>query len=392
MFRKRHPTPGALPGSMVLPAGALATRIRVIEYNAQQCNEFAVGSVQELAHLRAPGTVTWVEVQGLGNPSTLEEVAAHFSIHPLALADVVNAPQRPKVEPYEENILIITRMVWMPAPPRLEAEQLSIVLGSHYVVTFQEHYGGVLDPVREHIRRGGTIRHAGSDYLAYAILDAVIDGYYPVLEILGDHFEEFEDEILLRPTPDALRRIHVLRRELLTLRRAIWPQRDAVNSLIRDELPLISKTVKIYLRDCYDHAVQLTDVVESYRDLAGSLMEMHLSSVSNRLNEIMKMLTLIATIFIPLTFIVGVYGMNFEYMPELRFRWGYPIVWLVMLVTAGWLVLYFRRRGWLGNGAAGVGVAVKPRRKWWRVKPKNPKRRPTTCPKKLFARPPAGAA
>jgi magnesium transporter len=351
MFRKRHPTPGAAPGFMVIPEGALPTRIHVIDYDADHVDEMDVAAVRELARFRTSKTITWIDVQGLGNPSMLEEVAALFSIHPLALADVANVPQRPKVEPYDENVVIITRMVRMPTPPALDMQQLSIVLGPHYVITFQEHYGDVLEPVREHLRLGATIRHSGSDHLAYAILDAVIDGYYPVLETLGDHFEEFEDEIITRPSADALRRIHSLKRELLALRRGIWPQRDAINSLIRDELPLITPSVQIYLRDCYDHIVQLADVVENYRDLASSLMDMYLSSVSNRLNEIMKMLTLIATIFIPLTFIVGIYGMNFEYMPELRYRWAYPLVWLVMLAATAGLLLYFRHRGWLGDGS-----------------------------------------
>jgi magnesium transporter len=351
MFRKRHPAPGAAPGFMVIPEGALPTRIHVIDYNADRIEEVDIGELRELAAFRTSETITWIDVQGLGNPSMLEELGTLFSIHPLALADVFNVPQRPKVEPYDENVLIITRMVRMPTPPALDMHQLSIVLGPRYVLSFQEHYSDVLEPVRERVRLGGSIiRHAGSDYLAYTILDAVIDGYYPVLESLGDHFEEFEDEIITRPTPEALRRIHFLRRELLALRRGIWPQRDAINSLIRDELPFITHSVQIYLRDCYDHIVQLADVVDNYRDLASSLMDMYLSSMSNRLNEIMKMLTLIATIFIPLTFIVGIYGMNFDYMPELHYRWAYPLLWLVMLGTAAGLALYFRHRGWIGDG------------------------------------------
>ncbi len=351
MFRKRHPEPGAAPGSMVIPPGALPTRLRVMDYDAARLDELEVSTVRELARFRSSRSVTWIDVQGLGNPSMLEELAAMFSIHRLALADVANVPQRPKVEPYDDNVLIITRMIRMNHPPTLNVEQLSILLGPGHVITFQEEYGDVLDSVRSHLRMGGTIRHSGADYLAYSILDAVVDGYYPVLETIGDYFETVEDEVVTRPSTDALCRIHFLRRELLKLRRSIWPQRDAINSLIRDELPLISNSVQVFIRDCHDHAVQIAEVVESYRELTASLMEVYLSSVSNRLNEIMKLLTVIATVFIPLTFIVGVYGMNFDYMPELHYRWAYPIVWLIVLVIGSGLIFKFWRWGWLSDGS-----------------------------------------
>jgi len=351
MFRKRHPAPGAVPGSMVIPAEALPPRIHVIDYGGERFEERDVDDAKELVRYRASATTTWVDVQGLGDQDVLQELGAIFSMHPLALADTVNVPQRPKVESYQDNLLIITRMVRMPEPPALEAEQLGILLGPDYVVTFQEHYGDVLDPVRVRLRLNGTIRQAGADYLAYAILDAVIDGYYPVLEELADHFEEIEEEVISRSGATTLRAIHFLKRELLALHRGIWPQRDAINSLLRDPQPLVSDSVRVYLRDCYDHAIQVSDVVETYRELATSLMDMHLSSASNRLNEVMKVLTIIATIFIPLSFIAGVYGMNFAYMPELHLRWGYPAVWLVMLAVGGGLLLYFYRRGWLSGGA-----------------------------------------
>ncbi len=349
MFRKRHPPPGASPGAMVIPTGALPPRLYVMDYSADRVDERDITDVKALENYRGTGTVSWIDVQGLGDRNVLEHVAELFSLHRLALADIVNVPQRPKVEAYDANILIIVRMVSMLRPPDLEIEQLSIVLGPGHVLTFQERYGDVFDPVRERIRQGGTTRRSGPDYLAYAIIDAVVDGYYPILESLGEHLEDIENDIMAKPRPATMRQIHFLKRELLALRRGIWPQREAVNALIRDEQALISEPVRFHLRDCYDHAVQVTEVVETYRELAGDLTDMYLSSVSNRMNQVMKLLTVMASIFIPLTFIVGIYGMNFDYMPELHTRWGYPLVWLVMLATAVGLLIYFRQRGWLSS-------------------------------------------
>jgi magnesium transporter len=333
----------------MMPEAAPPPRVHVIDYNRAEMRELDVTDVESLRPYRDGETVTWIDVQGLGDEQVLRRIGEIFSVHELALADIVNTPQRPKVEDYDDHELIISRMAHLIEPPRFEMEQISIVLGRRFVLTFQETYGDVLDPVRMRIRQNGLIRHMGADFLAYAIVDAVIDGYYPVLEVLGEYLEDLEDEVVANPTPATLRKIHEVKRELIQLRRAIWPQRDTVNSLIRDEFPRVSQSVRVYLRDCYDHTVQIMDVVESYREVAASFMEVYLSSVSNRMNEIMKLLTVIATIFIPLTFIVGVYGMNFENMPELHWRWSYAAVWLIMVAIAAVMLIFFRRRGWLST-------------------------------------------
>jgi magnesium transporter len=278
-----------------------------------------------------------------------------FSLHPLVLEDVVNVPQRPKVEEYTDQQVIIAQMVSLkPDAKGFISEQVSFILGKNYLLTVQEEPEfDTFEPVRQRIHHNrGTIRQQGADYLVYALLDTVIDGFFPVLENYGERLEELEQEVIDQPNQKTLDKIHKIKRELLLLRRAIWPQRDAINSLIRDGSELISPQINIYLRDCYDHAVQIIDMVETYRELASNLMDVYLSSVSNRMNEIMKVLTVISTIFIPLTFIVGVYGMNFDTslvgnMPELRIPYGYTYCWAVMLTIATSLLIYFWRKGWL---------------------------------------------
>jgi magnesium transporter len=324
--------------------------IRVIQYGAGALKEQEITEVERLRHSLTDDTVTWIDVQGFGDEAVLRGIADLFSIHPLAIEDVVNVPQRPKAETYDEHQLVITRMSIMPAPLDLETEQVSLFVGKNYVITFQERYGDVLDPVRARIRRGGwTIRKHGPDYLAYAIIDAIIDGYYPILEMLGDYLESLEERALSTPTPETLRAVHSVKQDLLALRRIIWPHREAINELIRDDTPMVSEPVRVYLRDCYDHCVQIIDVLESYRDIAGGLMEVYLSSVANRQNDVMKVLTIMATIFIPLTFMAGLYGMNFENMPELHWPWAYPVLLAAMVLTAMGMVVVFRRKGWIGS-------------------------------------------
>ena len=346
VFRKRHPPVGAKPGTLVIHAQAQRPVIRVMKYTPDQLGEHDVARVGELNDLLEENAVCWIDVQGLGDEKILREFADLFSIHPLALEDIVNVPQRPKVERFEKHTLCITRMALV-CGETIEREQVSLFLGSNYVLTFQERSGDVFDPVRNRIRQGGPVlRSAGPSYLAYALLDAVIDGYYPIMEMFGERFESLEDEIVANPRPAILHEIHQAKRDLLALRRAIWPQREAINALIRDENPLISDTVRVYLRDCYDHCVQIMDAIETYRELAGGLMDVYLSSVGNRQNEVMKVLTIMASIFIPLTFMAGIYGMNFENMPELRFGWGYPLLLAAMVVVAVGMVVYFKRKGW----------------------------------------------
>jgi magnesium transporter len=346
-FKKRSPPPGSVPGTLAIPAGAPRPRLHAFCYDAEHLEERDVQNVELLNELRQPQRVLWVDVQGLGDEQVIRRLGEIFGLHQLLLADVVNVPQRPKVEDYENVHLIITRTVELNGRD-LDVEQVSIVLGPSFVLSIQERPGDPFDPVRSRLRAGGMIRRMRADYLAYALMDTVVDGYFPLLERLGEDLEKLEEEVVGSPGPQALERIHRARRRLVTLRRAIWPLREELASLSRDDTGAFSRPVRVYVRDTYDHAVQAVDVVETYRELTGSLMDVYLSSVSQRTNEVMKVLTVVSSIFIPLTFIVGIYGMNFDWMPELRVWWGYPAVWAVMIAVAGGLLATFKSRGWLG--------------------------------------------
>ncbi len=344
--RRRKP-PGMSPGIPVLTGEALPPRIHAIRYTAASIEENDLASAAECATFAAGEGVTWIDVQGLSDLELLKALGEAFGLHPLAIEDVVSLGQRPKMDDYDAHIFIITRMP--EAGGTVSTDQTSLFLGKNFLLTFQEHYGDCLDPVRERLRKGkGLMRRSGPDYLAYAIMDAIIDGYFPILESYGEMLEALEDEVVERPTRGSLERIHDAKRDLLTLRRAVWPMRDAVNSLLREESDLVTSQTRLYLRDCYDHSVQILDMVETYRELAAGLMDIYISSLSQKLNEVMKVLTIIATIFIPLTFIAGVYGMNFEQMPELKWRFGYPLVMGFMFVAALLMVWYFQRKGWIG--------------------------------------------
>jgi magnesium transporter len=301
-------------------------------------------------------SITWIDVRGMGHLPTFERLGAILGLHPLALEDLVNAPQRPKSDIYEAQQVVIGRRVWLSAKAAVASEQIGIVFGDRFILTVHESTDSdMLESVRARIRSSrGRIRESGSDYLMYAIIDATIDEFYPVLDTLGERLEELE----LGATEERRRMsraIHDVKRELLTLRRAIWPQRDMLNVLLRDESPHVSKETRIYLRDTYDHAVQVMDMVETFREIASGLMDLYLSSVSNRMNEIMKVLTIISTIFLPMTFIAGVYGMNFDVsaspynMPELGWRYGYLLSIGAMALSAIGLLAWYWRRGWLGG-------------------------------------------
>jgi magnesium transporter len=347
VFKKRSPPPGAVPGALAIPVGAPAPRIRLFSFDATKVEERTIENVEELATwCAATDRTLWVDVQGLGDERVLRRLGELFDLHPLLLADVVNVPQRPKVEGYDSMHLIVMRVVELNHRD-LQMEQVSLVLGRNFVLSIQERPGDSFDPVRERLRSGGSIRRMKADYLAYALIDTIVDGYFPLLERLGEELEQLEEDVVRHPHPSELERIHSARRQLVTLRRAIWPLREELASLSRDDTGAFSRPVRVYVRDTYDHAVQAVDVVETYRELVASLMDVYLSRLSQRTNEIVKMLTLVSSIFIPLTFIVGVYGMNFAYMPELQVRWAYPVVWAVMLVTAAGMLAYFWWRGWL---------------------------------------------
>lgn len=354
MFRKRHTPPGARPGTLMIDEASPRPIFMLFDYGPDHVEERELSDPSEVVPYLEKDSVTWLDVHGLGDESALRSLADIFHIHPMALADVVNVPQRPKAEEYPDHEFVVTRIAKFNEEGNLDIEQVSLFIGRNYVLTFQERYGDCLDPVRKRIHQGkGLIRKEGPDYLAYALIDVIIDHYYPVLEEFGEYLERLEEEVVAQPGPETLRRIYQVKRDLLTLRRSIWPQRDMVNALMREETDLITDRVRVFLRDCYDHAVQIMDGVETYRELAGGLLDVYLSSVSNRMNEIMKVLTMIATIFIPTTFIAGIYGMNFEWMPELKWAWGYPLVWLAILGIAGGTLTFFRWLGWLGSTRGG---------------------------------------
>lgn len=350
--------PGSIPGTLIIEDDATPPTIILIDYNKETATRLQVATPEECAPYLDTQSVSWVDVQGLGSEEILKRLGNVFGLHPLVLEDIVNVPQRPKVETYDNQLLIITRMI----TPKgngdgFTIEQVSFILGKHYLLTVQEEPEfDTFNPVRDRIRTcKGFIRSHGADYLAYALLDTIIDGFFPVLENYGEQVEDLEDQVVASPTHNTLEKIYKIRRELLAMRRAIWPLRDAINSLIRDGSDFISPEVSVYLRDCYDHTVQVLDMVETYRELSSSLMDVYLSAVGNRMNEIMKLLTVISSIFIPLTFIAGVYGMNFNSdaspynMPELNWYWGYPAILGVMGGIAIALLILFWRRGWFEN-------------------------------------------
>ncbi len=355
VFSKRHPQVGARPGTLVIPDEAPKPKIHLISYGHDRLIETDVQAVDDLQEAFSESSVTWIDVQGFGDKALMHTIGDMFQLHPLLLEDIVNVPQRPKVEAYGDQLLLVVRMVRVDGGGEIDIEQISIVLAKNYVLTFQERYGDVLDPVRQRIRsRHGPLRQQGADFLAYAIADTIVDGYYPVLELIGDYLEGLEDAVITSPTPELLRRLNGTKNRLVNLRRAIWPQREAINALVRGDHLAVTDEVRVYLRDTYDHCVQTSEVAEMYREMITGLMSIYLSSVANRANDVMKVLTIMASIFIPLTFLAGVYGMNFEHMPELHVTWAYPLVWITMLIIVVGMMAFFRRKGWIG-GTSGPG-------------------------------------
>jgi magnesium transporter len=356
--RARRPPPGSAPGlSPTTPAhpATPAPRISVIAYGPDSLEEFETYDPQAVRGFRERWPVVWINVDGVENMQTVSALGEIFDLHRLALEDVVNVPQRAKVENYGDYLFIVAQTATFDRC--VYTEQVGIFVGHDFVLTFQEEAGDPYDPVRERIRDSiGHIRTAGADALAYAVLDATIDYYFPILEKLGDRLDELEVEILATPDRATMASLYAVKRDFTTLRRALWPARDALNTLVRDPSNVLDDETRIYLRDCYDHVVQSLELLESDRDLASSLTDLYLSSVGHRTNEIMRVLTIFSVVFIPLTFIAGVYGMNFDTrvspwnMPELHWIWGYPFSLALMVGTAAAMLYFFRRRGWLGGG------------------------------------------
>ena len=354
MFRfikKRSKKAGLPPGTLVHIGEKKVERakITIIDYDEAQFKEEEIERVEECFPFRDKPYVTWINIDGIHQVAILEKLGKHFGLHPLLLEDIMHTEQRPKMEDFGDYIFVVLKVLYYDEKDNeIKPEQVSLILGSTFVISFQEGEGDVFNTIRERIRKAkGRIRKMKADYLAYALVDTIVDHYFIVLEKLGEKIENMEEDLVTNPTPETLQAIHTLKRELIFLRKSVWPLREAVNSLERGESSLIHESTDIYLRDVYDHTIQVIDTIETFRDMVSVMLDIYLSSVSNKMNEVMKVLTIIATIFIPLTFIASIYGMNFKYIPELEWHWGYPAILFVMVAVGISMLAFFRRKRWL---------------------------------------------
>jgi len=351
-FMKKISRKSGLPPGSLIHIGEKKTekvRVTIIDYDEVQFEEKEAKEIEECFPFKETPTVTWINIDGLHQPEVVEKIGEQFSLHPLVLEDIMNTGQRPKMEDLEDYLFVVMKMLYYDEKEdEVRAEQVSLILGSNFVISFQEREGDVFDPVRERIRKAkGLVRKRGADYLAYTLLDAVVDNYFAILEKFGGILEEMEGKVITTPTPETLQTIHTMKREMIFLRKSVWPLREVISGMERGESTLIKKKTVIYLRDVYDHTIQVIDTVESFRDMVSGMLDTYLSSISNRMNEVMKVLTIFASIFIPLTFIAGIYGMNFQYMPELVWRGGYFVILTIMGAVGVSMLLYFKRRNWL---------------------------------------------
>ena len=356
VWQKNYGAPGTAPGTLVPPPDAVPhVLVTAVHYTAEDHTETQVTDLQTYLQTAPQHGVFWFNVDGLGDIQVLETLGAHFNLHPLSLEDVLHIPQRAKVEDYEHYQFLVFHMPLLDPTEPGETEQVTLFLGRSFVLTFQERPGrDMFESVRLRLRQArGKLRQSGADYLAYALLDTAIDGFFPLLEELGERLTALEEAVLEHPTRQTIEEIYAVRRTLIGLRRVLWPLRQAVQTFGHDDSDLVTASTRLFLRDCYDHVLQVLDVLENYRELVAGLMETYLSSQSHHLNEVMKVLTIISTIFMPLSFIAGVYGMNFKTevspwnMPELSWFLGYPFCLLLMATVAAVLLVFFHRKGWL---------------------------------------------
>ncbi|MFN3883099.1 MAG: magnesium/cobalt transporter CorA [Nitrincola lacisaponensis] len=347
---KRSKKAGLAPGTLVHVGqhSDAEVKLQVMDYNAHQLQEYEISNPADCTPLLTSDTLSWINVNGSHQVPVIESLGSLLQLHPLVMEDILNTDQRPKLEAYDGYLYIVVKMLqFSEASQEIHTEQLSLILSDRLLVSIQERPGDVFAGIRDRLRSGRRQRLLHADYLAYALIDAVVDHYFVLLEKLSDEIEALEDQLVKQPTPETLTRIHHFKREMLLLRKAVWPLRELLSRLMRDDNPLIREETRLYLRDVYDHTIHILDTIETLRELLVSMLDLYLSSVSNRMNDVMKTLTLIATLFMPLTFIAGVYGMNFTFMPELDYPWSYPIVLAFMCLVAIGLILYFRRRHWL---------------------------------------------
>jgi magnesium transporter len=357
MDKLRYPPPGTAPATLVVPPEYQGQKpvISLIEYDAHSIDERKIETMDELLPCLDNDKVSWINVDGLGDPEFIKRLGEHFRIHPLALEDIFNIGQRPKVDEYDRQLFIVLDMGYEDKEGQVIFEQVCVVLAEQFVITIQEEDSGdVFNPVRQRLRDGGgNARFMKSDYLAYALIDAVIDQYFPIIESLGESMEDLQETLLDQPTRERLRELHDFKRLIGRIRRAIWPQREVLGRLMRDETGLVATRTKPFFRDCYDHTVIMVDILETFREATRNIMDIYLSSISIRTNEVMRVLTVISSIFIPLTFIAGVYGMNFDpklspfNMPELEWPFGYLFAICLMLAVAIGMIAFFKRKKWL---------------------------------------------
>lgn len=343
---------GAAPGTLMHIGKQRVDRVHmsVINYDADTFEERTAQTADKaLSYCDGP-RATWLNVNGIHDTDIIARIGMHFDIHPLTLEDILNTNQRPKLEDFGNYMYIVLQMLsLLPDQGQVIREQISLILTPRVLISFQESEGDIFAPVRDRLKKGagGRIRGSNCDYLAYALIDAIVDYYFVILEHIGSDVDAVEEDTMEAPQPGTLERIHDLKREIITLRKAIWPLRDVIASLTKQASPLIDSGTTVFLRDVHDHTIQIIDTIESYRDILSGLFDLYLTNMSNRINQVMKVLTVIATIFIPITFIAGVYGMNFKYMPELQWRWGYAAVWGLMIAVVAGLLLYFKKKNWL---------------------------------------------
>ncbi|MFC1913910.1 magnesium/cobalt transporter CorA [Chloroflexota bacterium] len=351
LIKKRSGKAGLPPGTLVHVGERKVEKVKItiLDYDEAQFEEKEAKTIEESFPFKDKPTVTWINIDGLHEVEIIEKLGSHFGLHPLLLEDILNTEQRPKMEDFGDYIFVVLKMLYSGENKgEIEAEQVSLILGSNFVISLQEREGDVFNPVRDRIRKNkGRIRKAGSDYLAYALLDAIVDNYFLILENVGEKIEDTEQQLASNPSPETLQYIRELKNEMIFLRKSIWPLRELINGLERCESTLIHESTGAYLRDVYDHTIQIIDTVESYRDMISGMVDLYLSSISNKMNEVMKVLTIFAAIFIPLGFLAGVFGMNFQYMPGLEWHWGYPTLLAGMAIIGIGMLVYFRIKRWL---------------------------------------------
>lgn len=342
---------GLPPGSLVHIGEVHETeaRITIIDYNKDTIEEQTVESIEQILQCREKDTVTWVNIEGLGNIELVGAIGELFNIHPLVLEDILNTHQRPKIEEYDDYLYCVLKGIALAEGEfKIEYEQISILILHDFVFTFKEKQDEIFEPVRRRLRSSkGHFRSQGADYLAYVILDTIVDSYFALQDSLDEIVDSIEEELLIEPGTETLVNIQAVKRELIYIRKSISPLRELLNAILRSESPLIERKTLIYFRDISDHVLRISEAIESTRDMVAGLLDIYITSISNRMNEIMKVLTVFASIFIPLTFIAGIYGMNFEYMPELKWKWAYPVLWLAFIIIPAVLLVYFKKKKWL---------------------------------------------